>query len=187
MRTILAVANETLAGPKLIARAREESQKGPVRVVICVPSGVTGVEKRAVEDSARVAGAPELRRQRLDARPPSAEVVEASGMCVDGWIPVDPLTLETAFPDVYAVGDITSAPVPRVGVIAEGEAGTVADVLISGGILNPIGSVEPRDVAINVLDAIARNRSYVFTDHHSEDEVKDRLEAILAARQDVIA
>ena len=34
-----------------------------------------------------------------------------------------------SFPNVYAVGDVTSAPVPRVGVIAEGEAGTVADVL----------------------------------------------------------
>jgi hypothetical protein len=31
---------------------------------------------------------------------------------------------------VFACGDVTSAPVPRVGVIAEGEAGTVADVLI---------------------------------------------------------
>ena len=37
MRTILAVANETLAGPKLVARAREEAAKGDVRVVICVP------------------------------------------------------------------------------------------------------------------------------------------------------
>ena len=25
-------------------------------------------------------------------------VVEASGLTVDGWIPVDPLTLETSFP-----------------------------------------------------------------------------------------
>ncbi len=37
MRTILVVANETLTGPKLVARAREEAAKGPVRVVICVP------------------------------------------------------------------------------------------------------------------------------------------------------
>lgn len=37
MRTILAVANQTLAGPKLIARAREEAAKGPLRVVVCVP------------------------------------------------------------------------------------------------------------------------------------------------------
>ena len=57
-------------------------------------------------------------------------VVEESGLTVDGWIPVDHTTFATRFPDVYAVGDITSAPVPRVGVIAEGEAGTVADVLI---------------------------------------------------------
>ncbi len=57
-------------------------------------------------------------------------VVEDSGLAVDGWIPVDPATFATRFPDVYAVGDVTSAPVPRVGVIAEGEAGTVAAVLI---------------------------------------------------------
>jgi sulfide:quinone oxidoreductase len=57
-------------------------------------------------------------------------VVEESGMTEDGWIPVDHTTFATKFPDVYAVGDVTSAPVPRVGVIAEGEAGTVADVLI---------------------------------------------------------
>jgi sulfide:quinone oxidoreductase len=57
-------------------------------------------------------------------------VVEASGLAVDGWIPVDHTTFATQFPNVYAVGDVTSAPVPRVGVIAEGEAGTVADVLV---------------------------------------------------------
>jgi sulfide:quinone oxidoreductase len=57
-------------------------------------------------------------------------VVEASGLAVDGWIPVDHATFATRFPSVYAVGDVTSAPVPRVGVIAEGEAGTVADVLV---------------------------------------------------------
>jgi sulfide:quinone oxidoreductase len=32
---------------------------------------------------------------------------------------------------VYAVGDVTSAPVPRAGVFAEGQAGTVADVLVA--------------------------------------------------------
>jgi len=57
-------------------------------------------------------------------------VVVDSGLTVDGWIPVDPATMQTPFPDVYAVGDVTSAPVPRAGVFAEGEAGTLADVLI---------------------------------------------------------
>ena len=40
-------------------------------------------------------------------------VVAESGMCVDGWIPVDPLTLETRYPDVYAVGDVTSVGTPK--------------------------------------------------------------------------
>jgi sulfide:quinone oxidoreductase len=57
------------------------------------------------------------------------QVVVESGLTDDGWIAVDRATFETKFPDVYAVGDITSAPVPRAGVIAEGEAATVAQVL----------------------------------------------------------
>ncbi len=56
-------------------------------------------------------------------------VVEKSGMTVDGWIPVNPLTLETAFPDVYAVGDVTSVGTPKAGVFAEGQAAVVADRL----------------------------------------------------------
>ena len=58
-------------------------------------------------------------------------VVVDSGLTDDGWVAVDPATLATKFPGVYAVGDVTSAPVPRAGVIAEGEASTVADVLIA--------------------------------------------------------
>jgi sulfide:quinone oxidoreductase len=57
-------------------------------------------------------------------------VVVESGLTDDGWIAVDKATLATKFPDVYAVGDVASAPVPRAGVVAEGEASTVADVLI---------------------------------------------------------
>ena len=56
-------------------------------------------------------------------------VVAESGMCVDGWIPVDPLTLETAFPDVYAVGDVTSVGTPKAGVFSERQASVVADQL----------------------------------------------------------
>jgi len=58
-------------------------------------------------------------------------VVAESGLCVDGWIPVDPLTLETAFPDVYAVGDVTSVGTPKAGVFAERQASVVADRLIA--------------------------------------------------------
>ena len=59
------------------------------------------------------------------------EVVAASELVEDGWIPVDPATFATKFPNVYAIGDVTSAPVPRAGGIAEGEAATVAKVLIA--------------------------------------------------------
>jgi len=58
-------------------------------------------------------------------------VVVDSGLTVDGWIPVDPLTLETRFPDVYAVGDVTSVGTPKAGVFAEGQAAVVADRLVA--------------------------------------------------------
>ncbi|NEW41636.1 FAD-dependent oxidoreductase [Nocardia cyriacigeorgica] len=56
-------------------------------------------------------------------------VVDASGLTVggtDGWIAVDPRTLETRYPGVYALGDCADAPVPRAGVFAEDAARTVA-------------------------------------------------------------
>jgi sulfide:quinone oxidoreductase len=53
-------------------------------------------------------------------------VVAESGMTIDGWIPVDPLTLQTAFPGVYAVGDVTSVGTPKAGVFAEGQAAVAA-------------------------------------------------------------
>jgi sulfide:quinone oxidoreductase len=55
------------------------------------------------------------------------QVVVDAGMTVDGWIPVDSLTLETSFPGVYAVGDVTSVGTPKAGVFAEGQAAVVAD------------------------------------------------------------
>jgi sulfide:quinone oxidoreductase len=58
-------------------------------------------------------------------------VVLESGMCVDGWIPVDPLTLETSYPGVYAVGDVTSVGTPKAGVFAEGQARVVADAIVA--------------------------------------------------------
>ena len=58
-------------------------------------------------------------------------VVQASGLCADGWIPVSPHTLETVFPGVYAVGDVTSVGTPKAGVFAEGQAAVVAGAIIA--------------------------------------------------------
>jgi sulfide:quinone oxidoreductase len=61
----------------------------------------------------------------------AAEVVIASGMTEDGYVPVDPATLETRFPQVYAVGDVATAGVPKAGVFAEGAARVVAQTLLA--------------------------------------------------------
>jgi sulfide:quinone oxidoreductase len=61
----------------------------------------------------------------------AAEVVIASGMTEDGYVPVDPATLETRFPGVYAVGDVATAGVPKAGVFAEGAARVVAQTLLA--------------------------------------------------------
>jgi sulfide:quinone oxidoreductase len=58
-------------------------------------------------------------------------VVIASGMTEDGYVPVNPKTLETRFPGVYAVGDVASIGVPKAGVFAEGAARVVATSLIA--------------------------------------------------------
>jgi sulfide:quinone oxidoreductase len=58
------------------------------------------------------------------------DVVIASGMTEDGYVPVDFATLETRFPGVYAVGDVATAGVPKAGVFAEGAARIVAQTLI---------------------------------------------------------
>ena len=60
-------------------------------------------------------------------------VVKAAGLCAEsGWIAVDSETMETQFPGVHAIGDVTSIPLkmgrplPKAGVFAHGQAGVVA-------------------------------------------------------------
>jgi sulfide:quinone oxidoreductase len=59
------------------------------------------------------------------------DVVIASGMTEDGYVPVDSATLATRFPGVYAVGDVATAGVPKAGTFAEGAARIVAQTLIA--------------------------------------------------------
>ena len=58
-------------------------------------------------------------------------VVQESELCVDGWIPVNPVTFETNFPGVYAVGDVTGIGAPKAGAFAQGQAAVVADEIIA--------------------------------------------------------
>jgi sulfide:quinone oxidoreductase len=59
------------------------------------------------------------------------KILEASGMTEDGYVPVKPKTLETRFPDVYAVGDCARQGTPKAGYFAEGAARAVATALIA--------------------------------------------------------
>lgn len=59
------------------------------------------------------------------------KILEESGITEDGYVPVSPKTLETRFPDVYAVGDCAKQGTPKAGVFAEGAARAVAATLIA--------------------------------------------------------
>jgi sulfide:quinone oxidoreductase len=59
------------------------------------------------------------------------EVVIASGITENGYVPVDSATLQTRHPGVFAVGDVATAGVPKAGVFAEGAARVVAQTIIS--------------------------------------------------------
>jgi len=64
-------------------------------------------------------------------------VVRESGLTGEsGWVPVDRQTLETKFPGVYALGDVTGIPLavgkplPKAGVFAHHEAEVVAHNIV---------------------------------------------------------
>jgi sulfide:quinone oxidoreductase len=66
------------------------------------------------------------------------DVLAASGLTVDGWVPVDQTNLRTQYPGVYALGDVCTGPrtVPKAGIFAESAARVVgADITaeITGG------------------------------------------------------
>lgn len=60
------------------------------------------------------------------------KVVRESPLAVDGWIAVEKPTLKTRFPDVYAIGDVTSVGTARAGVFAETAGKVVAEQIVAG-------------------------------------------------------
>lgn len=58
------------------------------------------------------------------------DVVEKSGMAVNGWIPVDNTNLRTQYPNVYPIGDVNAVGTPKAGVFAEGAAKVAAASII---------------------------------------------------------
>jgi sulfide:quinone oxidoreductase len=59
------------------------------------------------------------------------DVVAASGLTENGWIPVSPMNLKTRFPGVYAIGDVTSVGTAKAGTFSEAAARVVAATLLA--------------------------------------------------------
>lgn len=84
---------------------------------------------------------------------------------------------------VLGLSDVLRLDLQRIG------APVGVSVVLPGRIrtgMNPYGVVSAEAVAQNVVDAIRRDRPYVYTDDDGRAEVEDRFARILAARDDVI-
>ena len=70
-------------------------------------------------------------------------VVLASGLAEEGYVPVEGRTLETRFPGVYAVGDVATVGTPKAGVFSERQARVVAESILAR--LRNEGEASPYD------------------------------------------
>lgn len=59
------------------------------------------------------------------------QVVIDSGLTEDGWVPIELSTLETRFPDVYAIGDMAATGLPKSGTFAESAARSVSSAVLA--------------------------------------------------------
>jgi NAD(P)-dependent dehydrogenase (short-subunit alcohol dehydrogenase family) len=84
---------------------------------------------------------------------------------------------------VLGLSDVLRGELAKLG--APVGVSVVMPGLIKTGMV-PIGTVSASTVAANVVDAILRDRPYVFTDDHSAGDVEARLGAIVAAREEVV-
>lgn len=55
------------------------------------------------------------------------DVLVEAGLTQDGWVAVDPVTLQTPYAGVYAIGDCAETGIPKAGTFAESAAHVVAD------------------------------------------------------------
>jgi sulfide:quinone oxidoreductase len=122
----------------------------PITLPILGPQGVAPLDRRladrgvtflpgrsAIEvtaDRVHFSDGSELPFDLLLAVPPHrvpSVLVDAGLAPADGWVAVDPRTLETSYPNVYAIGDCTviglanGMPMPKAGLFAEKEGEVV--------------------------------------------------------------
>ena len=113
------------AGDGILARFAELGIEGIV--------GAATTHVDAATHTVRLATGEAVRYDLLMAVPVhvAPKVVLESGLAEGGWIPVEKATLKTRFPDVYAVGDVTSVGTPRAGIFSEGAGKVVAAQIIA--------------------------------------------------------
>lgn len=120
-----------VAGPECGATVREwVTERGVELLSSHKPVAVDPARKEV-----RFENGATRRYDLLAAVPPhrAPQVLHDAGLVGDaGWVPVDPHTLATRFPGVWAIGDCTVVKLPngkplvKAGVMAEGEGLTVA-------------------------------------------------------------
>ena len=59
------------------------------------------------------------------------DVLVEAGLTEEGWVKVEPRTLRTAHPGIYALGDCAETGIPKAGVFAESAARAVADDIVA--------------------------------------------------------
>ncbi|HEY2372284.1 MAG TPA: FAD-dependent oxidoreductase [Gaiellaceae bacterium] len=106
----------------LAAFAEREIRFTPGRAVTSLRKGVAVLDDGGERPFELFLGVPVHR---------APDVVIESGMTTDGYIPVSSQTLETAWPRVYAFGDVATVGVPKAGTFAEGAARVVAASLLA--------------------------------------------------------
>jgi len=118
-----------VAGPAASAAVRGMvEQKG---IAYHPEHQVTRVQSDLVEFSNGVRAGFDLLVYVPPIRPPKA-LADSGLVDQSGWVPVDRQTMETRFPGVHAIGDVTmiplgmGKPLPRAGVFAHGQAEVVA-------------------------------------------------------------
>lgn len=117
----------------------------------------------------------------LQTREPGHVVNVASLAAVTALPKLGPYTV--AKHGVLGLSDVLRAELAELG------APIGVSVVMPGSTLsrmNPIAKRPSSGVALNVVDAVRRNRAYVYTDREASVQVADRLGEIVRSRDDVV-
>ncbi len=123
-----------VAGPAVSTAVRQLIEQRDIRYYPAHQVSAVDVASRRISFSNGAEAGYDLLAYVPPHRAPAA--VRESGLAGDsGWIAIDRHTMETSFPSVFAIGDVTGIPLklgkplPKAGVFAHGQAEVVAQNL----------------------------------------------------------